>query len=152
MTLPGHVARGVLFSLITLTWVIPAAIQDWRTGKVSNWLTLPPILVNLGLRLAGWSIVPWWESLLVIAAFLGAWHFGQMGGADVKGFIAFSLLGMQVTLAAALGMAAWTLLIRAKIVQLPRKEIPGYPGYAIGLLTTLLIYLAVAAQIVLAGT
>lgn len=149
MILPGHIARGILFGVITLIWVIPAAVQDWRTGEVSHGLTYPPIIVNLGIWLAGWSAASWWLVLLFTGMFLALWFYDQIGAADVRGWIAFSLLGTQTLLAAALGMLVWYLLVQAKIVKLPRKEIPGYPGYAIGLAVTTAISLVVGMNVVL---
>lgn len=142
MTLP--LARNVLFLLMTLLWLIPAAVQDWRSGQVSNWLMFSAILLSL----AAWLFIPTdspgWMIVLVSGLVLGLWYFDQLGGADAKGWIAFALLGPPVLLAAAAGMLIWFLLVRAKIITLTREQIPGYPGYAIGIFSVLLINLAAA--------
>jgi len=68
--------------LIVLTiWLLPAAWFDYRSRRVPNWLTLPPLPVAL-----------WWAwghgtlglTLTVLAAGYIAFRFGGLGGADGK--------------------------------------------------------------------
>lgn len=123
---------------LSLCWLIPCAIHDWRTRQVSNWLTLPAIALSLVVRVIGWSQSPWWLIILVTALALGLWYFDQLGGADAKGWIAFALLGERILLGAALGLLIWFVIFRALrlgTTRTPDKTgdaTPGYPGYLLG--------------------
>ena len=149
---PDHVARGLLFSMVSLAWVIPAAIQDWRSGQVSNYLTLGGLLASLAIYLAGWSDAQWWGVLLMVVLVLLLWHYGHLGGADAKGWIAFALLGQTLLLAALSGMLFWFILIRGKVVTPPHERAPGYPGYVIGLFLVFSVVMVQATNLVLANS
>lgn len=68
-------------SLILTAYLAPCAWQDWRTRKVSNWLTVPAFV-------AAWPLALWFGNLeWTVAVFLGcyvAWQFKGMGAADGK--------------------------------------------------------------------
>lgn len=66
-----------LYAYIALTaYLAPCAWQDWRTRKVSNWLTVPAFV-------AAWPLALWFSNLeWTVAVFLGcyiAWQFKGMG-------------------------------------------------------------------------
>ena len=122
---------------LSLCWLMPCAIQDWRTRQVSNWLTLPAIALSLIARMIGWSQSPWWLIFLVTALALGLWYFDQLGGADAKGWIAFALLGERILLGAALGLLIWFVVFRA--LRLGTTRTPGYPGYILGVFMSFLL-------------
>jgi hypothetical protein len=71
--------------------------------------------------------------LVVSGLALILWYFDQMGGADAKGWIVFSLMGSWVLLGAALGMLLWFLLIKWFSLIPEDVTIPGYPSYLIGI-------------------
>ena len=71
-----------LYAYIALTaYLAPCAWQDWRTRKVSNWLTVPAFVI-------AWPLALWFGNLeWTVAVFLGcyvAWQFKGMGAADGK--------------------------------------------------------------------
>ena len=89
--MPERVAIGMLAVVLLI-----AAIVDWRTHKVPNWLTLPAMIIgvvywtawgltndglNGGLVAAGRSLLC---LLVVIVPMLVIYHFGAFGGGDVK--------------------------------------------------------------------
>ena len=122
--------------VLLIIWLAVCAGQDYRTGKVSNWLTLPALILALLARLMGWLVTPW---LLIAAISLISvllWRQGLLGGADAKGWLVFSMLGEQVLLAATIGIVTWYLALlwigkRLGLVHILR--IPGFLGYALGL-------------------
>lgn len=82
-----------------LSWGLPAAllvllvsagIQDARTREIANWknatIALLAPLWWLAIGLSPWPDMAWQlgVALLVFGAFCVAFHFGQMGGGDVK--------------------------------------------------------------------
>jgi prepilin peptidase CpaA len=88
-----------------------AALCDWRTGEIPNWLTLPPIVVapllyglSFGLGHALHSLAAAFLSTLVPYILF---RRGAMGGGDVKVFGALGaitgfdlLIGIEIQLAA----------------------------------------------------
>jgi prepilin peptidase CpaA len=100
-----------------------AAVYDWRSGKIPNWLTLPPLVIaplSYGV-VQGWSGL---ASSLLGLVLCGATPYlmyarGGMGGGDVKlfatlGAIAGAKLGIEIELLAfivasiyALGRLVW---------------------------------------------
>ncbi|MGB5811022.1 MAG: A24 family peptidase [Polyangiales bacterium] len=111
---------------LTIALVISAvaALADWRTGKIHNWITLPPAAgapiaygVLLGPRVAALSIA----SLLLCAVVpYGLFRCGAMGGGDVKLFAALGATtgaeletGLEIELTSLLvaTLAAMTVLV-----------------------------------------
>ncbi len=82
-----------------------AAVSDSRSGRIPNWLSVPPLL----LAPIGYSVTLGWEAALwsVGAALLCAlipyamFRHGSMGGGDVK---LFAALGALTSLDPALGV------------------------------------------------
>lgn len=71
-----------LLATVALTlFLLPCAIQDWRSHQISNWLTLPAFFV-------AWVVAFIFDNLpITMAVFLGcyvAWSIGAMGAADGK--------------------------------------------------------------------
>ena len=144
---------------ILLLWLAICAYQDYRTGEVSNWLTLPPIGLALAARLVGWliasplGVVPWWIIGLVWALALFLWHKGKLGGADAKAWMTFSLLGNGVLWSAYMGLLIWYAAVAWVLASLgitgvcPATErsvegtlrFPGFPGYLLGVCVAALI-------------
>jgi prepilin peptidase CpaA len=117
-------------SHLLLLWSVPvlvstlAAIIDFRTGRIPNWLTLPAMVVALGeagvlhglpgvthaaLGLLLCAVVPW-----LLHRFSG----GQaIGGGDVKLFAALGAFG-GATLGLEIEFSSFTLLAVFALVQL----------------------------------
>jgi prepilin peptidase CpaA len=130
-----------------LSWMLPAllvlllvsaGIEDARTREIANWknaaiaLMAPLWWVSIGLA-------PWPDmaiqigiATLVLALFCVAFHFGQMGGGDVKLIAALALwlpiapLMQMLLLMSVLGGAlTLVMLIEHKLRKNPRAlEIP----------------------------
>lgn len=102
-----------------------AALSDWRTGEIANWITLPPVAI--APLLYGFFLGPHSGLLSVASLFLcsfvpyGLFRQGAMGGGDVKLFSALGAItgfdlkaGIEIQLAAfifamviAFGALAW---------------------------------------------
>ena len=120
--------------LIILTiWLLPAAWFDYRSRRVPNWLTLPPLPVAL-----------WWAwahgalglTLTVLAAGYIAFRFGGLGGADGK--IATVVAAVSPPALALTGL----LLLAGFIGQRLRKKahsLPAAPFFLVAVLLTLLL-------------
>ena len=130
-----------VFALLLL-WLIACAIQDYRTGEVSNWLTLPPLALSLAARLAGWLSTPWWHIVLVWILTLFLWLTGKLGGADAKAWMTLSLLGDGIILSASIGLVLWYAAVSWAFAYLEiegTQRLPGFPGYLLGVSGTALI-------------
>lgn len=67
--------------LLLTAWLLPCALQDYRTRAISNWLTIPPFLLAWPIAYATGHLP------VAITVFLGcyaAWYLGFMGAADGK--------------------------------------------------------------------
>ncbi len=110
-----------------------AAVWDWRTGRIPNWLTLPPLVIaplvyglSLGPRFAIQSAV----ALLIcgLIPYLLFRH-NAMGGGDVKLFAALgAITGVSLTTGLEIELAS---LVAALVLTLGRLAWDG------GLLRTL---------------
>ncbi len=128
--------------LLLLLWLAICAYQDYRTGEVSNWLTLPPLGLVLAARLSGWLAAPWWIILVVWALTLFLWHKDKLGGADAKTWMTFSLLGDGVLWSAYIGLMIWYAAVAWAFAYLEAegtRRLPGFPGYLLGLTGAALI-------------
>ena len=130
---------------LLLLWLIACAIQDYRTGEVSNWLTLPPLVLSLVARLGGWLTAPWGIIFAVWTLALILWHKGKLGGADAKAWMTFSLLGNGVLWSAYIGLMIWYFAIVWAIgychlrFREQKLRLPGFPGYLLGVGSAALI-------------
>lgn len=103
---PTHIAVSCALSLSAA-----AAISDWRSGTIPNWLTLPPLVVApIGY---GFASLPSGAAQSMAAALLSGaipyvlFRRRAMGGGDVKLFAALGaltgfdpLLGLRIELGA----------------------------------------------------
>ncbi len=112
------IAHGVAAVL-----AVAAALSDWRSGKIPNWMTFPGML--LGLFLGGWASGSsgFLNALLglLVCGLVPYWIFrkGGMGGGDLKLFaalgaltglrlgIAIELASLLVGVLVAMGRMAW---------------------------------------------
>jgi Flp pilus assembly protein protease CpaA len=115
--------------LVATLWTIPCAVQDWRYGEVSNWLTVPVFLLAVGL--GAWQALhgyPLFFAVLLVV--LLAWRLGWVGAADGKIVASLSAIS-PVALACGLAvLGAWFNWERLK----GRKDarLPGAVGFALG--------------------
>lgn len=128
-----------MITVLSLSWLLPCALWDWRTLRVPNWLVGLGLLLALVFRLAGMADTPLWLVLMIFGIALGLWYFNQMGGADAKGWLVFALLGTPVLLGAALGMLLWFLLVKWLPLLPEGATVPGYPGYFLGVALVFLL-------------
>lgn len=127
--LKDPLARSVLLT----AWLLPCAIQDWRTRHVSNWLTVPLFIV-------AWPIAALTGTLpLTIAVFIGvyvAWASGAgMGPADGKLAVGAGALS-PLTLAFFVVVIGCILLVPRRKVRRQATQ-PAVPSLAIGSLIAL---------------
>lgn len=128
-------ADPLLRHVLVMLWLLPCAIQDRRTRRVSNWLTVPLFLVA------------WPASLLLgnfpltLATFIGvyvAFRVGEgLGPADGK--IAVGLAGIvpSALLVGVIIQGLAFLYARARSRQSVR--LPGAVGFYVGVLLDFLL-------------
>lgn len=113
---------GAYFSVLLL--MILAAMQDYKTREVSNWITVP-------LFMGGVVIILVHQNLLLIIVsliLLFIWHKGWMGGADVK--VLIGLLGIWSTAAF---VSIFAIGVQGLIARLQgKKSAPGLVAIAAG--------------------
>ena len=97
----------LLLHLCLLAWLLPCALQDWRSRHVSNWLTLPAFLL-------AWPLSLWLGSeerlVFTFALFTGCWFAWQMkgmGAADGKIATALAALLPPAVLWSGLLLLLW---------------------------------------------
>lgn len=104
----------LLLHLGLLVWLLPCALQDWRSRHVSNWLTLPAFLLAwpLSLWLGGEE-----RLLFTFALFAGCWFAWQMkgmGAADGKIAVALAALLPSAVLWSGLFLLLWFVGLRLR--------------------------------------
>ena len=128
--------------------LVSAGIQDARTREIANWKTAAvALLAPLWWYANGLDLWPDMAlqigvALIVFALFLLAFHFGMMGGGDVKLIVALSLwlpfpafLSMLMVMSIVGGLVTLVMMIehRAK-KNAGQIEVPYGVAIAIGLL------------------
>lgn len=109
----GHWGIIVAIAFLALL-LVSAGIQDARTREIANWknaaIALAAPLWWWGAGYALWPDVAAQIALalVVLILFAGAFHFGWMGGGDVKMLAALALWMPPVTL-------VWTLILMSLI-------------------------------------
>lgn len=119
-------------SILATLWLVICATVDQRFRRVSNWLTLPVIILALVYRLVlGLSGDTTLQFIVIIVPMFLAWQKGLLGGADFKILFALALLGPGLVIAAWSGVALFVLgrivLRRVRVVRFA-----GAPGFAFG--------------------
>lgn len=121
---------------MVILWLGVCAWQDWKQRQVSNWLTLPPLALALGLRLLGFANGPLLLLPLILTATLVAWRGGWMGGADAKVMAALALADVRLALWAWVGATLWygSLFAYGRFIVKDRDRIrlPGMLGFLLG--------------------
>jgi Flp pilus assembly protein protease CpaA len=113
---------GAYFSVLLL--MILAAVQDYKSREVSNWITIP-------LFIGGVVVMCVYQdplTIIVSLILLFIWHKGWMGGADVK--VLVGLLGVWATSAF---VSIFAIGIQGLITRLRgKKSAPGLVAIAVG--------------------
>lgn len=125
----SHIALPILIFLLggLLVW---AGIEDARTREIANWKTaavalLAPVWwVANGLPLWPDVAIQIGVALAVFAVFLAVFHFGLMGGGDVKLIVALSLwlpfsafVTMLMVMSIAGGIVTIAMIIERRIAR-----------------------------------
>ena len=111
----------LLRSVALVFWLLPSALQDYRTRHVSNWLTVPLFLLAWPLALVTGNL------LLTFAVFIGvvvAWRWGGgVGPADGK-----LMVGMAALAPLALGLGALLELVAFAALRLRGRRDARFPA------------------------
>lgn len=146
----GAIASTILLVVLGLL-LVSAGIEDARTREIANWknaaiaLLAVPWWIAIGLPLWPGVAFQIGIALGVFALFAAAFHFGMMGGGDVKMIGALALwfpfqplLSMLVIMSLAGGVVTVLMLIDKKLRrQSEQPEIPYGIAIAIAALLTL---------------
>jgi prepilin peptidase CpaA len=109
----GEIASIVLLVLLGLL-LVSAGIEDARRREIANWKNAaiaalaPPFWLANGLPLWPDVAIQLGVALAVLAVFAAAFHFGLMGGGDVKMIAALALwfpLGQLMTMLIVMSLA-----------------------------------------------
>jgi prepilin signal peptidase PulO-like enzyme (type II secretory pathway) len=138
----GSIFEHPLFYALVWLWLAVCALQDWRYREVSNWLTLPVLVVGLGVAVAagGERLVCFLLSGLVYG--IGAAR-DQVGGADFKVATALGALWPEALLFGHIAVFFWGLV--AKIMN---KKVPFVVPLTIGAAVPLLTAVALPSIII----
>ena len=113
---------GAYFSVFLL--MIFAAVQDYKTREVSNWITIPIFISGVVVMCVSRPPL----AIIVSLILLFIWHKGWMGGADVKALV--GLLGIWSTAAL---VSIFTIGVQGLITRLRgKKSAPGLVAIAAG--------------------
>lgn len=147
----GGVSLSACLLLLLAVLLVSAGIQDARTREIANWknaaiaLLAPVWWWSSGLILWPDLAVQVGIALLVFAAFVAAFHFGWMGGGDVKMIGALALwlplmplLWMLIVMSLVGGVLTAVLLIERAVRQRTAEiEVPYGVAIAIAALIAL---------------
>jgi len=126
----------MIVTFIALIWLLFCAWQDWKKRSVSNWLTIPAIVVAVGLRVwldySLYGSVPLYllgmSALIVAAAGIG-YLAKLMGGADAKVVIALAIVSPILAIWAWIGAILWWLMLRVyALIRKDKDKLPPLPG------------------------
>ncbi len=110
-------------------WLGACAVLDGRYREVSNWLTLPALLLGIA-----YSLTQGWNALLQVVVagiiFVLVWLFGGMGGADVKVILTLLCLWPLSFVSGLVLSVLWAVGVWIKNGR--RKTYPGIPPLAVG--------------------
>ena len=113
---------GAYFSVLLL--MILAAVQDYKTREVSNWITVPIFISGVVVMCVSRPPI----AIIVSLILLFIWHKGWMGGADVKALV--GLLGIWSTAAF---VSIFAIGVQGLITRLRgKKSAPGLVAIAAG--------------------
>jgi Flp pilus assembly protein protease CpaA len=127
----------MLTNLLLTLWLLPCALQDYRTRYVSNWLTLPAFVLAwpMAVYLGGSE-----RLILTFAVFVGcwaAWQMHTMGAADGKiavALAAVSPIGLGMGVAVLAGMFAGLWVWKRRSVSVPAAV-----GFYVGMVVATIV-------------
>ena len=129
-------------SIPVLAWLSICAWFDWKSRRVSNWLTLPVLGVAFVVRAAGFGIGDWRTVLLFAALVLLGWAIHLVGGADAKASLAMTLLDPRLLVWAWAGGVFWFQFHRISRYKRGRNfTYPGFIGFAAGVFVNICVSL-----------
>ena len=127
----------LIISALVLVWLVVCAIQDWKSGEVSNWLTIPAMALGMG-----YAVYMGRERLILVAAALAGmmllYVLGSLGGADVKVLVTLAGLWPAAMLAALLVQGIWGGIVLIK--QGRGAEFRAIPAYAVGAILSIVLF------------
>ena len=124
-------------NFLLVLWLLPCALQDYRTRHISNWLTLPAFVLAwpVAVYLGGSE-----RLILTFAVFVGcwaAWQMHTMGAADGK--IAVALAAVSP---AALGMGVGVLVGMFGVLWVWKRRsisVPAAVGFYVGMIVAAIV-------------
>ncbi|MCP3730147.1 prepilin peptidase [Sphingomonas sp. MG17] len=123
----GSIALLVLLGLL----LVSAGIEDARTREIANWknaaiaLLAVPFWIANGLAVWPDIVLQLGIALAVLAVFAAAFHFGLMGGGDVKMIAALALwfpFGQLVTMLIVMSLAGGAITLLMLIDKWLRRQ------------------------------
>jgi Flp pilus assembly protein protease CpaA len=125
---------------VTLIWLIPGSVQDWRCREVSNSLVFLGLVFGLLVRLTGHAEGTWIEVSAMGLFMVIGWQLQWIGGADVKAVLAIAMASVPLAAWAWAGVALFAAVARVCFPKDCRYPFPGLVGFAAGI-TAKLIFL-----------
>jgi Flp pilus assembly protein protease CpaA len=123
-------------AILSIIWLVVCAIQDAKTGEVSNWLTLPGMAAGILFSFfIGWERVAFAGAALL--ATLLFFFLGSMGGADVKVLTGLAGLWPAAMIAAFIVQGLWGAVVMVRKGR--GSEFRAIPSYAIGAALSVLL-------------
>lgn len=125
-----------MIEMILILWLTLCAWQDWHKRQLSNWLTLPPLVLAVALRCSGLTSGDFHLMFLIMLTMFVGWLGRWVGGADAKVTAALALLDTRLALWAWVGAMSWYILLfgYGQLVARDndRIRLPGMLGFLIG--------------------
>lgn len=139
MRLHPDAMPGYQLLVVVFVWLLVCAVQDWRRREVGNWLTLPPFVIAIGLRMTGFVHEPLLPVLVMATLLVISWRQGWIGGADLKASLTLAILSMQTFTWAWAGLFVWSLGLRIYHVTTCIHRMPAFVGFTVGIYIFLMI-------------
>ena len=111
--------------LSILVFLILAAIQDYKTREVSNWITVPLFLGGFAAIMVRLDPL----SVILSALLFFFWFYEKMGGADVKILVALLGLWSEAALVAFFLLGVWGVVL---LIKKKEESFPGLVAIAAG--------------------
>lgn len=125
-------------SIPVLVWLSVCAWFDWKSRRVSNWLTLPVMIVAILVRVTGYFAGDWrFVWLLSILVLLG-WAANLVGGADAKASLAIIWIDPHLAVWAWTGGVIWYISVLVFSRNAEKTFcLPGMLGFTFGIFTNI---------------
>jgi prepilin peptidase CpaA len=129
--------QDTFIKIILIGWLLVCAIQDWREGEVSNWLTVPALILAATYALwRGGENLSWFAVALV--GFSALLYLDVVGGADVKILASLAGIWPMAFLGALFAQGLWGVVV---LTQKGRgSAFRAVPTYLLGAVIISLIY------------